>query len=87
MLVSLSLRPAAHLAVERATAALVHARAVLAAKRQIAERAREFCSGAEIRADGLQNRMIGMRLVSPRRPPSVPAARGDRAVVWRRADC
>ena len=87
MLTSLSLLPAAtHLAVERATVILVHARAVLATKRLIAERAREFCSGAETRADRLQIRMIEMRLPSPPTPPA-PAPRLTGAVAWRRADC
>jgi hypothetical protein len=82
----LSLLPeATHLAIERAATTLARARAVLALKRQIADRAREFYSGAENRADRLQIRMIEMRFPSSPTPPAL-APRLTGAVAWRRPD-
>jgi hypothetical protein len=86
MQAQLSLLPdATHLAIERAATTLAQARAVLALKRQIAERAREFYWGAENRADRLQTKMIEMRFPSPPTPPA-PAPRLAGAVAWRRPD-
>jgi hypothetical protein len=86
MLAYLSLLPeATSVAVERAAAALASARAVLAAKRGIADRARQSCAEADRRADRLQSGMDAMWLLPVRRPsmPPMPCTDG---VVWRRPE-